>query len=585
MRPPFIYRAGVLGLFLSLSVGWVAPSPSNDTTRALGESSRFGPPLKLDPGEPRSNPRELTAVGGKLFFAATTEGQRELWTTDGTPAGTRRVRDVFPGPESSNPQHLAALDGVLLFNARTLGRASDGNIHVLGQELWRSDGSPEGTCLVKDINPGRPPSSESPHGYEYSDSSPTGLKNVGDVVYFRAKGGDSSSTNLEGLWRSDGTPEGTSFIRDLYIRVANQASSTFVAMDGVIYFAANGNFGQSELWRSDGTPEGTWRIAGPPLWRDVSQLKVVDGVLYFMAYQESTGTELWRSDGSLEGTRRVTDINPGPGHSVISCVTSMGGALYFSAYQEGTGSELWRSDGTPEGTWLVKDINPGPEDSGMNCPIVLDGALYFTALEKSTGMELWRSEGTAETTRLFKELVPGTGWGVPWQRLHPLESGGFLFSATAPDTGTELWMSDGTVEGTALVADVFPGAESSNPGDFVRAGNTLYFTAGDSVSRELWALPLPGATPPDEPDTSRSAGPNPCPQEPDAGGAPDGGSAPDAGDLGPGGDEQPPEVHLHPNEVGCGALPSDALPLAGLLVMAVLAKRRGHRPRPKEGTY
>ncbi|WP_257454204.1 hypothetical protein [Archangium lipolyticum] len=529
-------------------------------------------------------------MGGKLFFAATTDGDRELWVTNGTPEGTRRVSDVFPGPESSNPQQMAALDGVLLFSARTRGLASDGNIHVLGQELWRSDGTSEGTCLVKDINPGRPGTSESVPSYPYSDSSPTGLKAVGDAIYFRARGGDPW-TAPEGLWRTDGTPEGTSLVRNLRIGSPTPASSTFVVMDGVVYFAANGSFGQNELWRSDGTAEGTRLVAGPTFqWRDVSQLTVLDGVLYFTAYQESTGTELWRSDGSLEGTRRVTDINPGPGHSVISCVTSMGGALYFSAYQEGTGTELWRSDGTLEGTRLVKDINPGMEDSGMNCPVVLNGALYFTALQKSTGMELWRSEGTAETTRLFKELVPGTGWGVPWQRLHPLESGGFLFSATAPDTGTELWMSDGTVEGTELVADVLPGAESSNPGDFVLAGNTLYFTTGDALTRELWALPLPGSTPPNEADASLPVGRHPCRQSPDTGEQPDTGGSPDEGSdpdgQGSGDNEQPPkELHQRPLLGGCGVLPSGAFPLAGLLVMAVLARRgRGTRALPAKAS-
>ncbi len=477
MRPSRTCRAGVLGLFLSLFSGWAAPALANGT-----EGPLVGPPRLLGPGEPGSNPREFTPVGERLFFAATTGGDRELWSTDGTPEGTRRVSDILPGPESSSPQQLAALNGVLLFSARTRGLASDGKIHVLGQELWRSDGTAEGTCLVKDINPGRPGTSESIPTYEYSDSYPSGFKVVGDVVYFRAKGGDYWNPS-EGLWRSDGTPE---------------------------------------------------------------------------------------------GTRRVTDISPGPGHSVISCVTSLHGVLYFSAAHETTGTELWRSDGTPEGTRLVKDINPGPEDSGMNCPLVLDGALYFTALQKSTGMELWRSEGTEETTRILKELVPGTGWGVPWQRLFPLESGGFLFSATAPDTGTELWMSDGTAEGTRLVADVSPGAASSNPGDFVRVGNILYFTTGSTLGRQLWAVPLAGSTPPNQEGTSGPVARNPCRQSPDAGGEPDAGG--DSGGLGAGGNA-PPEFHPLPLRGGCGAMPSDALPLAGLLVMAVLARRsRGHKP-------
>ena len=33
---------------------------------------------------------------------------QELWRTDGTPAGTFPVRDIAPGPASSDPQQLTA---------------------------------------------------------------------------------------------------------------------------------------------------------------------------------------------------------------------------------------------------------------------------------------------------------------------------------------------------------------------------------------------------------------------------------------------------------------------------------------------
>ena len=106
----------------------------------------------------------LTVVGGNVFFEAD-DGVHglELWTSDGTEAGTRLVRDVAPGPASSSPSALAAVGDRLLF-------AADDGAH--GIEPWVSDGSEEGTRLLEDVLPG-PPSS---HPGQFEPS--------GAVVYF-----------------------------------------------------------------------------------------------------------------------------------------------------------------------------------------------------------------------------------------------------------------------------------------------------------------------------------------------------------------------------------------------------------------
>src|SRR5262245_10276153 len=108
-------------------------------------NSPYGFPLS-------SSPRSMTAVGDELFFSANdgTTG-RELWKSDGTAAGTVLVADIRPGSSSfgyaygSNPQHLTAVDGRLFF-------AADDGVH--GTELWMSNGTTQGTALVLDIRPG-----------------------------------------------------------------------------------------------------------------------------------------------------------------------------------------------------------------------------------------------------------------------------------------------------------------------------------------------------------------------------------------------------------------------------------------------
>src|SRR5512143_1861870 len=57
----------------------------------------------------------------------------------------RLLRDIVPGPGRSDPELLGIVNGKLLFFATD-------DAH--GRELWRSDGTADGTQLVRDIRPG-----------------------------------------------------------------------------------------------------------------------------------------------------------------------------------------------------------------------------------------------------------------------------------------------------------------------------------------------------------------------------------------------------------------------------------------------
>jgi ELWxxDGT repeat protein len=67
-------------------------------------------------------------VNGTLFFGADDGSSGwELWQSDGTEAGTVRVRDIYPGTGSSSPEWLTNVNGTLFFSA-------DDGSH--GSELW-----------------------------------------------------------------------------------------------------------------------------------------------------------------------------------------------------------------------------------------------------------------------------------------------------------------------------------------------------------------------------------------------------------------------------------------------------------------
>jgi ELWxxDGT repeat protein len=93
-----------------------------------------------------SHPTDLVGGSGTLFFVAD-DGYsgRELWRSDGTADGTRLVRDIIPGLATPFPYALTPVGGALFFV--TLQGA--GGV----QELWRSDGSEAGTVRLAVLGP------------------------------------------------------------------------------------------------------------------------------------------------------------------------------------------------------------------------------------------------------------------------------------------------------------------------------------------------------------------------------------------------------------------------------------------------
>lgn len=109
--------------------------------------------------------------GYYAFFAATdAEHGEELWVTDGTQQGTRMVKDIVPGSQSSDVCYLTRFNDKVVFAATT---------DDYGTELWISDGTEAGTYMVKDI-------------HEISSSNPRGFTQVNETqVVFAAQDFDS----------------------------------------------------------------------------------------------------------------------------------------------------------------------------------------------------------------------------------------------------------------------------------------------------------------------------------------------------------------------------------------------------------
>jgi ELWxxDGT repeat protein len=335
--------------------------------------------------------------------------------------------------------------------------------------LWKSNGTANGTVKVADL-PG----------------SVYGLTSAGNFLYFAA---DQPNFGYE-LWRSNGTAAGTVRVKDIYPGSLGSMPEGFTNVNGILYFVATNAANGSELWKSDGTEAGTVMVKDIIVGATGSNpqgLISMNGVLYFVADDGVNGYELWKSDGTAAGTTLVSDINMGKTGSTPQYLTNVNGILYFIANNGVNGYELWKSNGTAAGTVLVKDIRGGSLGSMPQFLTELNGSLYFSANNGVNGYELWKSDGTESGTVLVSDIQAGSIGSSP-QYLKNIR-GTLYFSATNGITGREFWKSDGTAAGTVMVRNISAGGEwsTSNPLLFTDGNGIVYFTANDGTKgHELW---------------------------------------------------------------------------------------------------
>jgi ELWxxDGT repeat protein len=312
----------------------------------------------------------------------------------------------------------------------------------------------------------------------------TGLTDVSGTLFFTL---DHPGCGRE-LWKSDGTVEGTGMVKD--IRPAHPLDpdyigshpSSFINVNGTLYFTAEHPDYGRELWRSDGTEVGTVLvkdIVPGPTRSYVSNMTNVDGTLFFVAEDC-----LWKTDGTEHGTVIVHESDTGS----VYVVGVRGVTLIF----RGANRDVWATDGSEGGTALLLDLPDTHTVIGSHANQAVGGNLFFTVSEYHPDFipraSLWATDGTAAGTTLLVDIVEG--WG--FSDMTDVEGTLFLIRQSYPGFDYELWKSDGTKAGTMRVKefhfDVYGDARfNRRPADLVAASGRLFFTYDDGLhGRELW---------------------------------------------------------------------------------------------------
>ncbi len=354
-----------------------------------------------------SSPEAFTKLNNTqvVFWAQDATNGKELWVTDGTSNGTNLVKDILPGSSSSAYNYFHNVGSEVYF------MANDG---TNGYELWKTDGTTSGTNMIKNINPTGDCMNLPSTVYQF-DYYGKAIANIGNTIYFVATDG---TTGYE-LWKTDGTSSGTSLVKDIYTGSNSSKPSNFVVINNTLYFCATTNAEGRELWKSDGTNSGTVLVKDlSPLFAANSNpnyLISLNNKIYFAGISNSQAT-LFESDGSSVGTYSVfTSANY---NTTFSRLTKVDTSIYF--FESNTGSpaiyNLHKFNGVTNNAILIKSNMYGasgaPYQPTKEKSVALDGMLYFTFDDGVNGDELWQSDGTLTGTKMITDI--GLGSQTSW---------------------------------------------------------------------------------------------------------------------------------------------------------------------------
>ena len=429
-----------------------------------------------------SSPSEPVAFGGMVYFSGIEPATgRELWRTDGTPAGTQLYADLVPGTGSS-----------IIYDSNIVASRPK----VIGSRLYFAaalEAGPHEVVSVDGVTPGFTRHTNFTSGGTWV----RGFTGAGDGVYVMR-----TATNTQGaaLYRLDSAnAEGAALVRSLWPGADPVGSNVFPFGDinGLLFF---GNYtGVSldfEPWVTNGTTitaqlKDIARQGGAGV---VSKPTAFAGEVVFGGAAASA-SRIWRSAGELAttGTTFVT-INDTGGVSVNGTSVTLGGLFFSTAYSGGT------EPSTARDVWFAPDLVGPPrqlirfDNAGANITFfpTVNGRVLFTAIGPAeTDARLWASDGTLVGTRDLTSSPRASNIGA----IVPLnDTVAIVFARDSTTNYPAIFRTDGTLEGTSLIAVTSNSTSDTVGPAAARLGDRVVYRLFRNGSRLGYTDGTPGGT-------------------------------------------------------------------------------------------
>lgn len=264
--------------------------------------------------------------------------------------------------------------------------------------LWYMDGR-NGTQFIK---VGMWPSALNRYPITKTMFAPLGQ----NTALFFAVEQNTDETYSRKLWRTDGSPAGTMLVKTLPLPIPASTNITpegiesLVPHQQLVYFMGNDRLHGNELWRTDGSESGTYMVKElVPGDAEVVIQNITSARHHvYFTYTDKHGTHLAKSRGTAKDTRRVTSL---PANiSAIQDVTGVNDSIFFRS-----GHHLYRSNGRAGdlcrlGHFRFSSVNKSSYDRSET--VTTDGPaemtafgdhLYFIARKNAASpLQIWRAD-------------------------------------------------------------------------------------------------------------------------------------------------------------------------------------------------
>gem|GEM_PF-2493906 len=420
---------------------------------------------------------------------------------------------------------MISIDGMLYFTA-DLGSSGEENQLGSGLALLKSDGTAEGTRLLKEFQ------------------SVNDLVEVNGELYFIADGGTGNR-----LWKSDGTARGTELVKDLYPGADPNFPQDLFEIDGVLFYSAIDGTGDDgkypyvngyEVWRREGDEIGS------RFFRNLVPDKIITDISEDEGEEipvlNADGTPILVETGEFKEVPVIVDGQPVMVSQVppefeevpvrdengVPQTDDSGNPIieYIEILEE-------KTEFIPETEPLTKLVktatvttNIFENDSFPKEFTEINGNFFFAAQSNSFysldstqseqligGLELWFSDGTEAGTRpininqqIYTFYEPEDGEYKPADIIDPPSFGfkpnssssfpreltkfnnDLILVANDGISGFELWTITDQGINPRQISDISVGSTSSSPEELTVVGDRLYFTANDKNGRKLWSI-------------------------------------------------------------------------------------------------
>lgn len=284
------------------------------------------------------------------------------------------VLDIANGTDHSNPRKLKAGKSGIVFLAE--------DPHY-GLELFRSDGTAEGTNIFMDHEPGE------------KDIVLWDFEVVDDKVYYAIDKKRAVELRIGDISTGKSTLIYTMDTRiDYSVNSPEKYQLQFTRLNNRVFFVFTNETNQKEIWSIDINNNQVLNIQTSRPWEELTFIATAENQVFFTTYRSRNDTiKLW----SLTDQLKVSHAGFVYGEPKPNTIATQKNSLFFGAYDSLNWKSkkkhtevLWSTDGTLQNFKPLLNPQTGSSFKRITHLTKFDNALFFIDYDEETRRTLWK---------------------------------------------------------------------------------------------------------------------------------------------------------------------------------------------------